>query len=196
MTHYYTDNKDLPSEKKTFSYYFDNETFSFVTDNGVFSKNDVDFGSYLLIRNTYKRELGKSVLDLGCGYGPIGIIIKRFDPNLDLTLVDVNSRAVELAKENALLNKTDLSVVLCEDILKLNTNFDSVILNPPIRAGKVVIYDLYEKSYQKLNDGGSLYIVIQKKQGAASSFQKLTELFKEVLLLDNDKGYRVIQAIK
>ena len=76
MTHYYTDNKDLPSEKKTFSYYFDNETFSFVTDNGVFSKNDVDFGSYLLIRNTYKRELGKSVLDLGCGYGPIGIIIK------------------------------------------------------------------------------------------------------------------------
>ena len=196
MTHYYTDNSDLDSKRSSFDYYFDNEKFTFTTDIGVFSKSDVDYGSYLLIKNTYKRVLGNKLLDLGCGYGPIGIIIKRFNPDIDTTLVDVNSRAIELAKINGSLNKTKLNIHLCKDILTLNTLFDSIILNPPVRAGKVVIYDLYEKSYMSLNDGGSLYIVIQKKQGADSSIKKLNELFKEIKILDKDGGYRVIQAIK
>ena len=196
MTHYYTDNSELSSNRKEFTYYFDNENFTFTTDNGVFSKGGVDYGSYLLIKNTYKKELGKKVLDLGCGYGPIGIIIKRFNEDVELTSVDVNSRAVELALVNSSLNKTKIKVCLCQDILTLNTLFDSIILNPPVRAGKVVIFDLYEKSYSCLNDGGNLYIVIQKKQGANSSIKKLQELFKETFILDKDGGYFVIQAIK
>ncbi|MDO4501236.1 MAG: methyltransferase [Erysipelotrichaceae bacterium] len=196
MTHYYTDNSDLKSEKKSFDYYFDNEKFTFTTDNGVFSKGGVDYGSYLLIKNTYKKQLGNNVLDLGCGYGPVGVIIKRFNKDANVVSVDVNSRAVELARENADYNSTQLEVCLCQDILTLNTTFDSIIFNPPIRAGKVVIYDLYQRSYMSLCDNGSLYIVIQKKQGAASSINKLKELFKTVTILDKAGGYQIIQATK
>ena len=196
MTHYYTDNSELASNRRTFDYYFDNEKFTFATDNGVFSKGNVDYGSYLLIKNCYKKELGNKVLDLGCGYGPIGIIVKRFNDNVEMVCVDVNSRAVELAEYNGSLNKAKLKVHLCKDILTLNTLFDSIILNPPVRAGKVVVYDLYEKSYRCLNEGGSLYIVIQKKQGAMSSINKLNELFKVTNILDKDGGYWIIQAVK
>ena len=196
MTHYYTDNSDLVSKRKTFDYYFDNEKFSFTTDNGVFSKDDVDYGSYLLIKNIYKRKLGKKLLDLGCGWGPIGIIVKRFNSDVDITLVDVNSRAIELANINALNNKTLVETYLCKDINTLNTLFDSIILNPPIRAGKVVVYDLYLKAYDVLKEEGSLYIVIQKKQGANSSINKLKELYKQVAVLDKSGGYLVIQAVK
>jgi len=196
MSHYYTDNKDLASKKKDFTYYFDNEVFRFTTDIGTFSKDNVDFGSYLLIKNVYKRDLGKEVLDLGCGWGPVGIILKRFNPSLNLSLVDVNSRAILLAKENASNNKTDLNTYLCDDILSLNKDFDAVILNPPIRAGKKVIYELYSKSQRVLKENGSLYIVIQRKQGADSSITELKTHFKNVSVLDKDSGYYVIQAIK
>ena len=194
MAHYYTDNKDLASNRREFDYYFDNEVFRFTTDNGVFSKKTIDYGSYLLIKNVYKRNLGSSLLDLGSGYGPIGIIIKHFNPALDVEMVDVNSRATELATINCQKNKVNIKVHICEDILTLNRNFDTVTLNPPIRAGKKVIYDLYKKSRDILNDGGSLYIVIQKKQGANSSKKELETLFKEVVVIDSDGGYQVIEA--
>ena len=196
MTHYYTDNSDLSSNRKDFDYYFDNEKFIFTTDNGVFSKKNVDYGSYLLIKNTYKRKLGYRVLDLGCGYGPVGIIIKRFNKDIEVQMVDVNSRAIDLAKLNCLNNKTDINVSLCDDITKLNILFDSIILNPPIRTGKKVIFDLYKKSYACLNEGGSLYIVIAKKQGALSSIKELNNIFTKVTNLDKDGGYYVVQAIK
>lgn len=196
MSHYYTDNKELPSNKKQFTYYFDNEVFEFVTDNGVFSKKTLDYGSYLLIKNVYKSELGTNVLDLGCGWGPVGIILKRFNSNIDVSAVDVNSRAIELAKENSLLNKTETKTYLCEDIETLNIKFDSVIFNPPIRAGKKLIYSLYQKSFNVLNDNGKLVIVIQKKQGAQSSLDELKKIFNKVEILEKDSGYYIIQAIK
>lgn len=196
MSHYYTDNSQLASNPRSFDYYFDNEKFIFTTDNGVFCKENVDYGSYLLIKNTFRQALGNRLLDLGCGWGPVGIIIKRFNPDIEVTAVDVNSRAVQLTNLNAVQNKTLIKACLCTDILNLNLLFDSIILNPPIRAGKVVIYDLYDKAYHTLRENGSLYIVIQKKQGASSSVNKLSELFKTVTVLDREGGYWVIQAIK
>lgn len=196
MSHYYTDNSQLASSPRSFDYYFDNEKFIFTTDNGVFCKENVDYGSYLLIKNTFRQALGNKLLDLGCGWGPVGIIIKRFNPDIEVTAVDVNSRAVELTNLNAVQNKTLIKACLCTDILTLNLLFDSIILNPPIRAGKVVIYDLYDKAYHTLRENGSLYIVIQKKQGASSSVNKLSELFKTVTVLNREGGYWVIQAIK
>ncbi len=196
MSHYYTDNSQLASNPRSFDYYFDNEKFIFTTDNGVFCKENVDYGSYLLIKNTFRQALGNRLLDLGCGWGPVGIIIKRFNPDIEVTAVDVNLRAVQLTNLNAVQNKTLIKACLCTDILTLNLLFDSIILNPPIRAGKVVIYDLYDKAYHTLRENGSLYIVIQKKQGASSSVNKLSELFKTVTVLDREGGYWVIQAIK
>ena len=194
MTHYYTDNNNLASNKREFDYYFDNEVFRFTTDNGVFSKKNIDYGSYILIKTIYKLNLGNSLLDLGSGYGPIGIILKRFNPNVEIEMVDVNSRATELAKLNCQSNKTDIKVHLCENILELNNNFDTITLNPPIRAGKKVIYDLYDKSKEKLNDGGHLYIVIRKAQGANSSISKLETLFNKVVVINKDSGYYIIDC--
>ena len=194
MTHYYTDNNNLPSNKREFDYYFNNAVFRFTTDNGVFSKINIDYGSYILIKTIYKANLGKSLLDLGSGYGPIGIIIKHFNPDCDVEMVDVNSRATELAKLNCKNNNTDIKVHLCEDILELNHNFDTITLNPPIRAGKKVIYDLYDKSKEKLNDGGHLFIVIRKAQGANSSISKLETLFKSVEVINKDSGYYIIDC--
>ena len=194
MAHYYTDNRSLPSDRKEFSYCFDNENFVFVTDIGVFSKGSIDYGTYLLMKAVYRRDLGQKILDLGCGYGPVGIILKRFFPQCDCTMVDVNHRALELAQINCERNSTPNQVSFSDDITALHNTFDSIILNPPIRAGKVVVYDLYQKSHDVLRENGSLYIVVQKKQGADSHKKKLEELFRNVDILDKDGGYVVIQA--
>ena len=196
MAHYFTDNKSLRSNPKEFVYCFDNEKFIFTTDFGVFSKGEVDFGSELLIKNVYKKQLGEVCLDLGCGYGPVGIIVKRFNPYINMDAVDVNSRATDLTKLNADINKTKVTVYLSEDIEALNKSYDTIMLNPPIRAGKKIIYDLYKKSHQVLNDGGSLYIVIRKKQGADTSFKELKDIFNQVEVVAKAKGYEIIQAIK
>ncbi len=194
MSHYYTDNKDLDSDRKEFEYYFDNEVFRFTTDNGVFSKKSVDYGSYILVKSIYQKNLGSSLLDLGSGYGPIGIILKRFNPELEVEMVDVNSRAVELCKLNNSNNSTDIKVHLCDDIERLDHKFDTIVLNPPIRAGKAVIYSLYDKSKKMLNEHGHLYIVIRKAQGAASSIKKLETLFTTVRIIARDSGYLVIDS--
>lgn len=196
MSHYFTDNASLESNPKEFSYYFENEIFKFTTDNGVFSKKEVDYGSYLLIKTVYQKELGKSLLDLGSGYGPIGIVIKKFNPDLEVDAVDVNSRATELNKLNAKINNTAITVHLCDDILTLNKSFDTILLNPPIRTGKKVIYSLYRKSHAILNDRGNLYIVIRKAQGADSSFKELSDYFTNVTVIAKSKGYEIIQATK
>lgn len=196
MTHYYTDNALLKSEPKEIEFKFDNEEFVFTTDNGVFSKDEVDYGSYLLLKCVNQRPLGTEILDLGCGYGPIGIILARFHPSARIDLVDVNSRATELARKNGLKNKVNINVYQTDDICTLNKQFDTVILNPPIRAGKQVIFSLYEKANTVLKTGGSLYIVIQKKHGAKSSFDKLQKLFTEVNMLDRVNGHWLIKAIK
>ncbi|MCR4633822.1 MAG: methyltransferase [Erysipelotrichaceae bacterium] len=194
MNHYYTDNSGLDSDRKEFTYYFGNEVFRFTTDIGVFSKNNVDYGSYILIRSIVDRDLGHSLLDLGSGYGPIGIILKRFHPQTEVEMAEVNSRAVELSILNGVNNKTDIKVHLCDDITALSHKFDTITLNPPIRAGKAVIYGLYEKSKAMLNDRGHLYIVIRKAQGARSSMAKLETLFANVSIIERDSGYFVLDC--
>lgn len=196
MSHYYTDNKNLKSDPKTFEYVFDNEVFVFTADHGVFSMNYVDYGSYLLLKAIYRKALGERVLDLGCGYGPIGIVIGRFHKDSIIDMVDVNSRATDLAKHNALRNCVSASVYQTDDILSLNKTYNSVILNPPIRAGKSLIFDLYEKSHAVLEENGHLYIVIAKRHGAESSLNKLLELFQSAKVILKDGGYWVIEAQK
>ena len=196
MSHYFTDNKDLDSNRQEFNYKFDNEEFVFTTDCGVFSKDAVDYGSYLLIKCVYQKPLGSKILDLGCGYGVIGIILSRYNPFTEVHLVDVNSRATELAKLNGKKNNVKIDVFQTDDIRSLNNNYSTITLNPPIRAGKVVMFSLYERAYDCLEKGGKLYIVIQKKHGANSSYEKLKDLFDEVTILDKVHGHWLIEAVK
>ena len=196
MSHYFTDNKDLDSNRQEFNYKFDNEEFVFTSDRGVFSKDGVDYGSYLLLKCVYQKPLGSKILDLGCGYGVIGIILSRYNPFSDIDLVDVNSRAIELAILNGKKNNVKIDVFQTDDIRSLNNIYSTITLNPPIRAGKVVMFSLYERAHECLEKGGKLYIVIQKKHGANSSYEKLKDLFDEVTILDKINGHGLIEAVK
>ncbi len=196
MSHYYSKNPDVLSEPKEIKYNFNNKIFRFKTDHGVFSRDYVDFGTNLLLKSIKINELNYPILDLCCGYGVVGIVIKSLT-NKEVYATDINERAVSLTKENAKLNNVSLNIYSGDMFENVpNISFSQIILNPPIRAGKEVVFNLYKESYDYLIVNGELDIVIQKKQGKDSTLKYLKELFKEVNILNKDKGYFIIQAIK
>ncbi len=194
--HYYSKNNDnLISKPQNFKLNILEHTFEFQTDSGVFSKNYIDFGSYTMLK-TFKPDIDGPILDVGCGYGPIGIVISRvFDR--EVLMLDINDRAIKLASENAELNKATKAVAKQSNIYEIlnNDKFASIITNPPIRAGKKVVYDIYDGAYNHLLPGGSLWVVIQKKQGAPSSIEHLQKIFGNCEIVDKEKGYFILKCI-
>ena len=169
-----------------------------LTDNGVFSKSNVDEGSYAFLKVLLPLDLGNHILDLGCGYGTIGLTLAKAHEQARITLADVNPRAVALCKRNAeLLNLSPRVTILQSDIYeKIEGPYDSIVVNPPIRAGKAVTYRMYEEAKQYLIDGGSLYIVIRKAHGAPSASKYIESIFGNITLLKRDKGYYIYRATK
>ena len=170
----------------------------FTTDNGVFSKNTVDFGTRVLLE-TIDANLdldNKKILDMGCGYGPIGLSIAKAYPNSQVDMVDVNELALELAKKNAANNNiNNVKIFKSSQYEDINeTDYDLIITNPPIRAGKYVVHVILAWSKQHLNLGGSIVAVIQKKQGAPSAIKKLNEVFENCQTLNKKKGYFILQS--
>ncbi|SDE58585.1 16S rRNA (guanine1207-N2)-methyltransferase [Paenibacillus sp. UNCCL117] len=168
-----------------------------LTDAGVFSKKGVDFGSKLLIE-TMSFPDNAQVLDVGCGYGPIGLSAALLAAKGHVTMVDINERAVELARQNAEANRIQNVTIMQSDRLEAvqDNRFDVVLTNPPIRAGKEIVHSIFEQACEALKPGGSLWVVIQKKQGAPSAYAKLEMLFAEVKEVERDKGYWIVQATK
>ncbi|MGA0351580.1 MAG: class I SAM-dependent methyltransferase [Acholeplasmataceae bacterium] len=196
MPHYYDDNTDLISQPSEIKTYINKVEYTFTTDHGVFSKSRVDFGTQRLLE-AITLDQPKHILDIGCGYGVVGIVMKHTYPNAQVTMFDVNPRAVELAKNNCLSHGlSDIDVFVSDHIPKELNGVDVAILNPPIRAGKDTVFRLYEEAYNILTNQGLLYIVIQKKQGSQSSKVFLEALFDNVVLIQRDKGYHVFKAIK
>ncbi|MDN7247495.1 class I SAM-dependent methyltransferase [Planococcus shenhongbingii] len=196
--HYYSKNPQTASKPQEWTYTLRGEKFHFRTDAGVFSKGEVDFGSRLLIETFEDSQLAGPILDVGCGYGPIGMAIAKSFPQKEIHMVDVNTRAIELTKKNA--EKNGISNVLVyesDGLASVKTEgFSAILTNPPIRAGKETIFRFYEEAYGKLEDNGSLWVVIQKKQGAPSTQQKLEELFGNCRTVDKKKGYFIFEARK
>jgi 16S rRNA (guanine1207-N2)-methyltransferase len=196
--HYYSKTQQVDSSPKTWSYTLKEFPFRFKTDNGVFSKGEVDFGSKLLIETFEQPEVDGNILDVGCGYGPIGLTAAKLMPERTVHMVDVNERAIGLAKENAELNGIN-NVQIYESDRLSNTKgnkFAAILTNPPIRAGKKVVHDIFEQSFEALISGGELWVVIQKKQGAPSAVDKLKVLFDEVETAEKKKGYFILRAKK
>ncbi|WP_274654060.1 class I SAM-dependent methyltransferase [Paenibacillus humicola] len=169
----------------------------FLTDAGVFSKSGVDYGSRVLVEALDLPDNAR-VLDVGCGYGPIGITAAKLVPNGHVTMIDVNERAIELAEENAKLNGVLNVTVLQSDLYERvrEMKFDAIVTNPPIRAGKAVVHRIFEEGFQLLAPGGAMWVVIQKKQGAPSAASRLEEVFGAVEEVTKDKGYRIFKAVK
>lgn len=196
--HYYSKNPQTKSNPREWTDILRGEKFRFQTDAGVFSKSEVDFGSRLLIEAFQDSTIDGPVLDVGCGYGPIGMTVAKISPQKQVHMVDVNTRAIELAKTN--VEKNDISNVQIYESDGLSaveaSGFSAILTNPPIRAGKETVFRFYEEAAKKLADGGSLWVVIQKKQGAPSTQVKLEELFGEVKVVDKKKGYFIFEARK
>ena len=198
MSHYFQDDPNLASNLKKISFEGNGLTMTLLTDNGVFSKNKVDEGSLAFLKVILPLDLGNNILDLGCGYGTIGLTIAVVKKEARVTLADVNTRALTLCKKNAeALNVSQRVTILQSDIYeKIEGKYDSIVINPPIRAGKIVTYRMYEEAKQYLIDGGSLLIVIRKAQGAESAAKYIESIFGNVKLLDRHKGYHIYQAVK
>ena len=198
MSHYFKDDPNLASNIKQINFEVNGITMNLLTDNGVFSKNKVDEGSLAFLKVLLPLDLGNNILDLGCGYGTLGLTIAVAKKEARVTLADINPRALNMCRRNAeLLNLSQRVTILQSDIYeKIEGPYDSIVVNPPIRAGKVVTYRMYEESKQYLIDGGSLYIVIRKAQGADSASKYIESIFGNIRLLDRHKGYHIYQAIK
>lgn len=192
---YYEDNQDLSHDFQTLTVELLGQSMRFKTDRGVFSKNGIDYGSRVLLEN-YQPESAKSFLDVGCGYGTLGLTLaKKFD--LDVTMVDVNSRALDLCRQNAIDNAVSNSKIELSNIYEsVSEKYDAIISNPPIRAGKEVVHEILSGAFGHLNDGGHLTIVIQKKQGAPSAQKKMEEVFGNCQLVARDKGYFILRSYK
>jgi 16S rRNA (guanine1207-N2)-methyltransferase len=188
---------NLNHDIKSFDINLKNTAFKFYTDSGVFSKNYIDFGTNLLINTIEINESIKDVIDIGCGYGPIGLFVAKTNPKTHVYMYDINLRAIELAIKNKSENKIE-NVEIKQGFLfeHVTKKVDMIISNPPIRAGKEVVFKLYEEAYETLKENGVLYVVIQKKQGAPSSVKKLESLFKFVTIINRDKGYWILLAKK
>ena len=196
MAQYFNNVEGLSHQEITIEFTLFGEAYHFKSDLGVFSKRGLDDGTRLLLETIANLSLGTRILDLGCGAGPIGLILARLASNRFITLSDVNHRALELAKQNATILGVSSRVEIVESDVYLNINsiYDSIISNPPIRAGKQVTYRIYDEAGAHLTDSGSLYIVIRKAQGALSVKDHLSTLFNKVEILDKRKGYLVIKA--
>lgn len=173
-----------------------NHSLKFKTDAGVFSKKRVDFGTVQLIDAIAKIEFVEGpILDLGTGYGPVGIALAK--NNYQVTMTDVNQRALELAKDNVELNDVINQVTIIESDIyqQIDGQFSAIIVNPPIRAGKTIIKRMIEEAPKYLLTGGKFIFVVQKKQGASSYKNIAEEIFGNIKLLNRNKGYLVYQSV-
>lgn len=195
VSHYYTDNADMSHDRRVISFRFLGVDYRFVSDKGVFSKDSVDLGTRLLLENIDHSSLKGDVVDVGCGYGVIAIIIAKIS-KASLLAIDINSRAIELTKENAVLNNVSVKTCHHDGLSGIDQFFDTIITNPPIRIGKVKVYQLFAQAYEHLRVMGELWIVIRKQQGASSAVEELTRLFGNCAIITKKKGYWILKAVK
>ena len=192
MGQYFTNDK-LPSNvKKTTCMVLSNK-FTFLTDNGVFSKDGLDFGSRLLLESIPLEEVGGKILDMGCGYGVFGIVISKLT-SAHVDMVDVNLRALHLATRNAKENSvSNVSIFESNVYQNVSSKYSSIVTNPPIRAGKKVVYDIVMNAKNYLEDDGKLFLVIRKEQGAKSLIVDLEKIYT-VDILKKSKGFFIIKC--
>ena len=194
--HYYTREPQSASKPVECGYAYRGEALTFRTDAGVFSRGEVDTGTRLLLE-ALPEEMKGDILDLGCGWGVIGISIARKWPETRVTMADVNTRALDLSRENAKRNRAEVTCIESDGMAAVEgQTFDAVVTNPPIRAGKQVIYKMFADAAKSLKPGGALYLVIRKQQGAESCMKYLQTIYASVEKLDKSGGFWVIRATK
>jgi len=190
--HYYTVNPTSAHDVRTVAVDVLGVSARFDTDAGVFSRDGLDTGTRALLEAL--PALHGRILDLGCGWGPVGTVLKKKYPGAQIVMTDVNQRAVELSRKNLRLNGAEADVYQGDGFENVPGSFDFIITNPPIRAGKAAIYAMFAEARRRLNPGGALYIVIRKQQGAPSALKYLKEIFDEAEVIDREAGFWTIES--
>lgn len=196
MSHYFENDNNLKEDKKIINVDMFGKGFRFSTNSGVFSKDKVDYGKKLLLNNIVIHKKSGKLLDLGCGYGVLGVILGENYKNLDIDMVDVNERAVALANYNLKLNGVNGVNCYVSNIYEgVNSKYDYIVTNPPIRAGKDVLLQFLVGSYDYLVSDGQLWFVMRKDHGAKTMILRLQELF-DVQIVCRDKGFYIVKCVK
>lgn len=193
MAHYFTNEENLKSEIEKVIVEINGIPFYFYTDNGVFSKGELDFGTELLLKNfKYDDPNNKTLLDIGCGCGPIGIYASHLGFAVDMS--DVNKRAIHLSKMSLKEQGLNANVFESDAYKNITNKYDYIVSNPPIRVGKEKLYEIVMNAKEHLKDGGSLWIVVRKQQGAESMLRDMKNAYKIVEVIAKKKGFFIIKA--
>lgn len=193
MAHYFENDESLKSNIKEIKVYINNQPYIFTTDNGIFSRKGLDFGTRTLLENIDIKKISGNVLDFGCGYGAIGIYVAK-NTNANVHMIDINKRSLKLAFKNADINHVNVKIYESNIYENVKDKFDYIITNPPIRVGKKILYQILFSAKNILNDNGELLLVINKDQGAKSLMKDLEKVYKVELIAKN-KGFYIIRAI-
>ncbi len=197
FNHYFVNKAHKESDFFTFSPEFMGKKYVIHSCNDVFSKNELDYGSLVLVKTLIKNSsLSGTVLDMCCGYGTIGILLAD---NLGISpdMCDINSTAVMLAKKNASANRIQVGEIFESDMFSCVTkSYDHIVSNPPIKTGKKLLLAFADDAFKHLNDSGTLTVVIKKNLGADSLKKYLTTLFGNCEVLERDKGYYILQSVR
>ena len=195
MSQYFDNDKNIKSARKLINFSFNNKNFSLYTDNGVFSKDKLDYGTRILLENIDINNLKGRVLDLGCGIGVVGIILGTLNKNISIDMVDINERAISLTKDNVKFNNINNNVFVSNVYSNINGKYNYIITNPPIRAGKEVVRKFLLGGYDYLTDDGILYFVMRKDHGVKSMIKELENIY-EVDIVNKEKGFYIVSLTK
>ena len=192
MTFYFDKNTNVESNEVTTRAEIGGRLYTFKTDNNVFSKKGLDFGTRYLLESIDVKNISGDVLDFGCGYGPIGIYIKS-NTSANVDMIDINERALNLARSNASINKVDVNIFESDIYSNITKKYDYIITNPPIRVGKKILYEILIGAKEHLKEKGHLIFVINKDQGAKSTMKDM-EKYYSVKLIEKNKGFYIIDC--
>ena len=193
MEHYFTNNSHLKSEIRTISYENKGIVFTFFSDLGVFSKDKIDYGSRVLVETIIQQEKKyNNILDVGCGYGFIGIVLGKLN-EASVVFTDVNKRALHLCERNIKENKIKGEIALSNAYENITETYDLIVTNPPIRAGKEVVLNIIRDARKHLKEDGELWFVIRKDQGVKSIIKCVEDIYKTEVV-KKDKGFYIVRA--
>lgn len=193
MSHYFMNDYNINKNERRNKIKIRDVEFVFYTDNGVFNKKGLDYGTRLLIENI-NLENKKSCLDIGCGCGPIGIFIAVKNKECNVDMVDVNSRSLMLTQKAKIINEIDnINVFKSNSYENITGTYDLIVTNPPIHAGKNIVYDIIGNACDYLNTNGELWIVIRKNHGAKSLINDFSDKYT-FNIITKDKGFYILKA--
>ena len=192
MSYYFDKNTNVESKENTTRAEIGGNFYTFKTDNNVFSKKGLDFGTRTLLESIDINNISGDVLDFGCGYGPIGIYIAS-NTSSNVDMIDINERALNLARSNARINKVNVNIFESDIYSNVNKKYDYIITNPPIRVGKKILYEILIKAKDYLKENGHLIFVINKDQGAKSTMRDMEEYYN-VKIITKNKGFFIIDC--